>query len=119
MKKIKINFIGTGYYNLYQAKVNIYNENNDLVYQGKTYNGVIYVNLEPNKIYRLESLLLTEYINITFYTKMHIKEYTFIFENAIITQNSQKTNTVTFLLTDLNYKNLKIEKGEIVLWQKM
>ena len=112
IKKIILNFIGTGLYNNYQACVSIYDKCNNLLYYKKTYNGKLVLELKENNTYTLIAKLNNEIINTSFYTNK--TNYIFIFNNSII----NKSRTITFLLKDANYSNLPIEKGEIILWQK-
>lgn len=106
-----LKFIGTGYNNNYQAKIKIYN-NNKKIFEGITYNGIIKVDLEENKIYKIEAYFLNEKICTNIYVTKECK-YTFIFTSALI----NNTRTITISLVDLYY-NLPIERGEIFLWQK-
>ena len=119
MKEIKLKFIGAGYKNLYQVFVKLYDENDNLIYIGKTYNGILKIKLIPNKVYKIKAKFLSESINATLYVKRSINKYIFIFSHSLISRNNPNERTITFLLTDLNYENLKIEKGEMYLWQKM
>ena len=112
IKKIILNFIGTGLNNNYQAYISIYDKYNNLLYYKKTYNGKVVLELKENNIYTLIAKLNDEIINTSFYTNK--TNYIFIFNNSII----KKIRTITFFLTDTNYSNLYVEKGEIILWQK-
>jgi len=117
MKKIKIKFIGLGYNNIFQANVKIYNDKNKLIYQGKTKNNELILCLKPNKTYYLTASVLSSYIDTIFYVNDYQNDYIFIFNHAIIRDNTEK-KTITFLLTDYYYDNLKIEKGEMIIWTK-
>ena len=118
MKKITLRFIGVGYDNLYQAIVEIYNSKQKLIYKGKTYNGSIKICLKTNDYYCIKAYFLNEYIDTIIYVNNYKNDYILIFDHSIININNRETNTVTFLLTDSYYKNLKIEKGELIIWQK-
>ncbi|MBQ2639400.1 MAG: hypothetical protein IJF92_01355 [Bacilli bacterium] len=113
MKKIKLIFTGLGYNNRFQAYTKIYNSNNKLIYEGKTYNGELELCLKKNNCYRLEAISKDEIIDIWFYVNKTRKCYLFKFRRSII-----ENNPITFLLTDYYYSNLPIEKGELILWQK-
>jgi len=112
MKKI-LRFLGTGYNKYYQAHVKIY-DNNYLVYSGYTYNGIIKCNLKRG-CYYMEAKTNYGLISKKIIIVDNINEYTFVFNYAIINNTN---NIITFLLTDYNYANLPIKKGDIYLWQK-
>jgi len=111
--EVILKFIGVGYNNLYQAFVKIYDEDNNLIYKGYSYNGEIKIILDMNKAYRIEAFFYGEIIKTSFYVD-NTKIFNFIFNHMIYKPN----RTITFLLTDFYYENLKIEKGEMILWQK-
>ena len=112
MKKT-LRFLGTGYNNYYQAKVIIYDHNKCLIYDGYTYNGIININIKSG-CYYLEAKTNFGLIYKKIYIIDYISEYTFIFNNILINNNS----IINFLLTDQYYANLPIMKGDIYLWQK-
>ena len=112
MKKIKIRFYGLGYDNKHQAYIKIYDVSNNLIYVGQTYNGQIDVLLNKYSLYHLIAEICNDIIDIYFYTNQ--EEYTFYFNRGVI-----KFRTITFLLTDYYYNNLKIERGDLIIWQKM
>ena len=114
--KITLNFIGTGINNEYQACIFIYDKSNKLLYHKKTYNGKTTICLKPNEAYKLIAKSKKEIIHKVFYIDKKTKTITFIFSRSIY--NPEKLRTITFLLTDANYYNLPIEKGEIFLCQK-
>ena len=105
MQNIKFKILGTGYNQYYQAKVKIYN-NNCLIKEGITYNGIIYFCLEKNKTYKVVITLYNSKSISTIYTNKNI----FVFSLC----NCIKNRLLTFLLTDSNYMNLPIEKGELI-----
>jgi len=110
--KIKIKFIGVGYNDLYQANVKIYDSSNNIVYDGKTYNGILTLYLKKSKVYIVKATFKSQVICSPIYV---LDDTTYIFS---FIKNTIPTNrTVTFLLTDYYY-NLPIEKGEILLWQR-
>lgn len=116
MKKIILKFIGTGIGDKYQACVNIYDTYGNLILKKKTYNGILDINLKENIVYKLVATSCTDTIKTSFYVNKCSKEYIFIFSRSIL---SSGLRTITFLLEDANYNNLPIEKGEIILWQKL
>ena len=54
-----------------------------------------------------------------YYKSLYVREginvYDFVLDCNFITNNAR---TITFLLTDLNYENLIIERGNLILWQQ-
>ena len=114
MKKIIIRFIGLGLKEQYQAHVIIYDNCHNLIFDGYTYNGYLSVILKSNQSYILQAFSLNDYISTIFYVNNNNCEYKFIFNRSIYTNTNIKT--ITFLLTDYNYNNLPIEKGELILW---
>ena len=114
--KITLNFIGTGINNEYQACIHIYDKKEKLIYYKKTYNGTIAICLKENETYRLIATSYGEIIDKIFYIDKDTKKITFIFNRSIYIPS--KLKTIIFLLTDANYNNLPIEKGEMILWKK-
>ena len=117
MKYVTLRFIGVGYNNFYQAKVKVYDNNGCLIVSGTTYNGTITFCLRKNYMYNVEGTLFNERINKYFYINNN-NNYYFVFNHAYMKKNIPSQNIITFLLTDSNYNNLPIAKGEIILWQK-
>lgn len=113
IKKIQLQFVGTGIYDEFQAYVCIYDLCGNMIYHGKTYNGKININLKTNTAYRIKARLYDECINKVFYVMKRDKIIMFVFQRALIPRR-----TITFLLKDANYNNLPIEKGEIILCHK-
>ena len=113
MKNIKIKFYGLGYNDVNQACITIYDECNNKVFEGKTFNNIIKLCLNKNKLYKIIAVSKYEKIVNYFYVGCS-NNYHFLFSNIIY----EKTNSITFLLTDYYYDNLPIERGEIILWQK-
>ena len=104
-----LKFIGLGMFDNYQANINIYDDSNNLIYQGRTYNGELHINLECNQAYRLIVYNYSIGIVTSFYVLRGKNKYTFLFNEKI-----NKTETITFLLRDANYDNLPIEKGKML-----
>lgn len=102
-----LRFIGTGYNNYYQAHIKIFN-NDELIYEGITYNGRINICLKEELIYKIEAYLFNKETYYIYINKNNI--YTLILNHALY-------KTITILLVDYYY-NLPIEKGEIFLWQR-
>ena len=111
MKEITLKFIGTGYKNMYQVKIKLYDLNDNLVYEGTTYNGKINICLRFNCYYKLKIYTCNETVNNVLYVNKNNDIYTYILNRAYMKK------ITTFILKDYNY-NLPIEKGEIILWQK-
>ena len=108
--KIKLKFFGLGINNNYQANILIYNNLGELIYNGQTYNGYIYLYLNKGCLYRLVASTCDDKIDTYFYVYNY--EYVFYFKRSLL-----KNNSITLLLTDYYY-NMPIEKGELILWQK-
>ena len=115
INSVELYFFGLGCNDLYQANIKIY-DGKHLIVNKKTYNGKVIVCLKPDKKYLLiaESNFskIISYLNITSLQN----KYYYIFSNAYC--NATNNRIITFLLTDYNYVNLPIEKGEMVIWQK-
>ena len=111
MKKINLHFKGLGYCNTFQADVYVYKDN-ICIFKKKTYNGSITIPLEENNLYRIKAISNGEIINKNIYLSCKDLYICFAFQRAIV------RNMITFYLTDSNYRNLKIMKGEIILWEK-
>ena len=112
MKKILLKFNSLGLENYFQAYVKIYDKNNNLIYEGKTYNGELSVCLKKCQAYSLSANLYGLSLLSSFYVNNN-DVYLFSFNSF-----NNETNTITFLLTDSNYSNLPIERGELLLWQR-
>ena len=119
IKNVILNFIGTGIKDQYQADVYIFDCSNNLLYQRRTYNGKIFLCLKENMVYNIIAKSYNNVIKAVFYIKKNKNEYIFFFNRCFIKENDNSNlRTITFLLTDANYNNLPIEKGEMVLWPK-
>jgi len=112
MKEVTLKFIGTGYKDIYQANIKIYDMNNKLIYDCYTYNGYINIYLKECCYYKVNATLNDEILNGAIYINKDM--YTFIFNRSYISNST----ITTFILTDYNYNNLPIEKGELILWQR-
>ena len=115
MKEIIIKFNGLGYYHLWQARVQLYDEENNLLFSGETYNSKISFCLETDKVYKMIAFSKDEILKISFYVGKNQRFYIFSFPRSFIGKEEKQ---VTFLLTDFYYKKLPIEKGEMTLWPK-
>ena len=110
-----IKYVGAGYQDYFQPYIEIYNKYNECIYSGYTYNGKITVCLKIGTYYKIKAFLNGQIINNVFYTNYYQKSYSFVLTHTLKRQNQ---NNITFLLTDKNYFNLPISKGELILWQK-
>lgn len=106
-----IKFIGLGINDNNQANVKIYDAKGNQIYNGKTYNGKIKINLKARNAYKLIAYTSSEKIIRYFYISKN-KCYIFAFERGLL-----KVSPITFILTDYHY-NLPIERGELILWQR-
>ena len=110
MKNIKLKFIDAGINDSFQYNIKVFDINNNLLYEGNTYNGEICFNLKKHSCYRIiakskqnilcKSIYISPYSNTIFLWNETFKN---------------KPKPVTFTLTDANYNNLCISKGEIIL----
>ena len=110
MKEITLIFNGLGYYKYCQANILLYDNLNNLIYNGQTYNGKLKLKVEKNTIYKMIAYIDNEMIEKYIYTINN--KYCFSFNRNII-----KYNPITFILTDYYY-NLPIERGELIIWQR-
>lgn len=110
MKEIMIRFNGLGYYNICQANIILYDNLNNIVYSGQTFNGKIKIKLRNNTLYRMVASIDNEIIDTYIYIRNN--NYCFSFKRNIIEYSS-----ITFILMDYYY-NLPIERGELILWQR-
>ena len=113
MTKVKFKFKGLGYNNYYQADVSVYNDNN-LIYQDRTYDSELLLYLKKYHVYKIIASFLGE--TITYYVYINTDKYCFSLNSNLISINN---NPITFILTDYHYDNLPIERGEIILWPRM
>ena len=107
MKKIKLIFIGLGFNN--KTYISIYDCNNNLIFEGVTCNNQIDLCLEECNAYRI--VVISN--NIKLVTSFFVNNNSRYKFNLNISNNP-----ITFILTDFYYKNLPIERGELLLWQK-
>lgn len=110
MNEIILKFNGLGYGDKCQAGILIYDSNGNLIIKKDTYNGIVKVCLDKNEVYYLYARSLNEVIKTCFYVDKNC--YIFHFPRSIY------SDIFTFLLYDSSYEGLKIEKGELLLWQK-
>ena len=110
MKRITLHFTGLGIKDINQADVLIYDLNNNLIMNKKTYNGCLKVCLDEKNFYKIKAISCYETINKTFYTNQDI--IVFNYSNSLVSNSS---NLKTFYLTDYNYPNIPIMKGTIIL----
>lgn len=110
MKKINLIFYGLGFKNFFQANIRVFDQCNNIVFSGTTYNGKLELCLRKNMAYRLYAESCGEFINTAFYVKDDYCNYKFYFSRAIPVNDEEP---ITLLLTDYYY-NLPIEKGEII-----
>ena len=101
-----LKFYGLGIKDIMQAHI-IISSNNNVVYEGDTYNGEVFICLDKG-IYRLYAYSLDEEINLYFYVDR--EKYYFYFPRSYM-------RIITFQLFDYFYGN-PIEKGELILWKK-
>ena len=104
--KVKIKYLGLGYKDNYQAKIKVY-DGNTLIYEDLTYNGEILLNLKCNHIYTIESIFYNAHLFNTIYTNNNC--YIFTFKHNTL-------DVITFNVIDYYY-DLKIERGELILWK--
>lgn len=105
MRKVEMYFIR---FSNYPIHIKIYDKCK-LIYEKDTYNGMIQVYLDSNKVYKVVANTLYNYLNINILIDRSC--YKFNFVNNI-------NRNITFLLTDRAYSGLKIERGDLLLWQK-
>ena len=108
-KEIVLKFIGTGIESMYQACVYICDACGAPVYYGPTYDGSLTLCLRKNTVYKIYAKNMVA----VFYVSDEENVYTFSLINSF-----PNLKTITFQLTDANYSNLPIKKGEIILCQK-
>ena len=107
--EVEFIFKGLGINDNNQANILLYDEFNNLIYDGQTYNGILKICLNKT-LYKLIVYLCNE--RIEKYIYINNNKYVFYFKRSIINNNS-----ITLILTDYYY-NLPIEKGELIIWQK-
>ena len=94
----------------------IYNDKKELLYQGKTdCNGVLCFRFPHNGIYKIivkSHCFPCPLCKIVYINSKQCNIIPIIFHNP----KTNRTPMIHFTLTDQNYKDLPIEKGEITLW---
>lgn len=115
-KKININCITLNSLLTYKFKVILYNKDNNIIFNNFTKNNSIYIKVKTNEIYKIiiippinhiPNIIKTNYL-ITNKSKNKINFYFKINHN---------NNPIIINLIDKYYENLKIKRGEIILWQ--
>ena len=114
IEKVILTFYGLGKCSNYQAHVNIFNSCGDLIFSSMTKDGKIFLSLPFNKAYTVLAIFQNQIIVSSFYVDCIYNKFVFFFQSSII-----HLNKVTFYLSDFYYNNLKIEKGEILIWPKI
>ena len=109
---IYIKFFSNGNMNPNNLKVKLINEDDKIVYDGKTdFFGKIKIPICDNEVYRLIIYSNLVIIIVPLIAKSN-KTYCINIGN-----NKRKEHLITVLLKDKNYPNMKIEGGKIILWQ--
>lgn len=108
MKNITIQILGVGFCD--EVKVSIWNSQHECIFDGKTNFGKISVALDTKNIYLLSVNSHRGYFQIPFY--VDCKRDCYYFEWPM---RRPIERIITFQLTDANYMNLPIEKGEIIV----
>lgn len=112
MKNIDIIIIGLGYGCYNQAKIKVYDECNHLVGSKTTYNGRTSFCLKKYSTYHIKVCYRGGIINRCIY--VYNSNYYAIQLRSSLMGNNIIRRPITFLLTDYNYNNLKIERGDLV-----
>lgn len=105
MKDIMIHINGLCLYDNLEANVSIFNSSCESIYEGKTRNGSICVSIEVKNIYLISVSSPRGRFQVAFY--VDCKRNCYCFSYPI-------NHIITFQLTDANYDNLPIERGEII-----
>ncbi len=113
MNNVLLEWKGLGYLSIFQAQVYLYDDDNNLLYVSETYDGKLKVCLESNRVYKIIAISSSEIFKKNVYIDTCRNKYTFYFSRSIYPR------IITFQLTDFYYKNLPIEKGEIIIWPKL
>lgn len=104
---------------IYKYKIYIYNLQNKLIYKNTTNNGYILCTLDNYGLYKIVIISNNVYSPKYFCTYFYFHK---LIDNTLpIHINNFKNNSLPLIkikLTDVYYKDLKIERGKIVLWQK-
>ena len=114
LRNVNIRILGTGINDSYQACVRICDSCGNKIYEGLTYNGYVCVKLKTCRGYCILISGCGFNKREVFYVDTYTQCYTFNPYEI----DTPIENNVTFLLTDFNYINLPIMKGEINLWQR-
>ena len=111
MKEITFHFNGLGYDNINQAKVLIFDLDNNLICKRITFNACLKVCLNYKDFYKI--VAKSDYETITHIIYVNQDNIYLKFSNSLIVNNSN-LNSITFWLTDYNYPYLPIEKGTMI-----
>lgn len=112
MKNVTIRLLGVGN-SIFQPEVVIYDGSGCIVYSGCAYNGMVQVMLCCDRCYKvIARCCLAQTAAVIYIGKNDI----YGINMNTCCQNDE--NLVTFTLSDANYSNLPIEKGEVILWQR-
>ena len=102
--KIKIITLMIGMHN-----IKIYNNNNELIFDSTTYEEIVYFNANYG-VYKIVITSVYGKLISSFIVYMNSSNtFIFSFKNHV--------KKVAFKITDSKYKDLKIMRGEIILWQ--
>jgi hypothetical protein len=112
VKKIIINVLGINY-NISEAKIIIYDQNNCIVYKGCTRCGKLSICLKEKCVYKIKICYCGEVICKKFIISPYLCNYYFNF-GCLCISNNNPSNNITFNLRDYYY-NLPIEKGILKL----
>lgn len=112
MKNINLIFLGIDNNSKFQPYVLI-SDNNNIIFKGYSSNGKIRLCLKNNHGYRICIKLYNNFINTSFYVSNSYNNYYFNLNTSY-----RRSRNITFILRDYYY-NLLINKGELILWQKM
>lgn len=105
MRNILIHINGLGICDSFQANISIFNSSFDEIYEGRTVDGNVFVSIEAKNAYLLSVCSLRGNFHVIFYVDCKRECYCFSYPS---------TRIITFQLTDANYDNLPIERGEII-----
>lgn len=104
MRNIKVRFESS----CFPIYIYIYNEMGDCVVEDVVEEYQNNYCLEMNQVYRMIAYTSNQKLRTNFYVDSTTDMYSFSFHHLI-----------TFQITDFYYKNLPIQKGEIILWNKI
>ena len=117
-RNVTLKIIGAGYHNYYQPIIEIYNNKKQMIFKQKSYNGTLQICLTTNNYYYIQAITNGEMIKTVIYINDYQSCYYITFNHIIINHNISLPRIITLFLTDINYSNLPIKKGKVILWQK-